>query len=125
MLETWTLESNILAEARNHKKTEHALEDELDDYRKILAKAKQGLSVSPAPAMPCEWNQPFASNCTTFKRQHQEHWQEPRFVSADLFAMAHTPVSIKKTRTIPEAMKALDGEWDKRFRKKEPGTSLM
>ena len=51
-------------------------------------------------------------------RPHQDHCAPRGFASEEWFAFVHTPVSIQKALTIPDAKASLDKEWGKLENKK-------
>ena len=52
------------------------------------------------------------------QRDHQDHTVPTGYASIDLLALVHLPIPIGKAMKIPEAKKAVDGEWSSHVQKK-------
>ena len=122
-INAWNKEDKKHQDARKERGISSVPENEVEDYNKILAQAKEKYSIPAAPAMPVN---PAAMLSTDYpdapssggkphadERAHQEHWSEPGFVSNEWFALVNTPIPISKALKMPKAKEALDAEWKK------------
>ena len=96
----------------------HVPDEEVDDYNRILADARNNYSSPPAPAMPIISSALSAKAATEPARgdpstDHQENVALAGFVTDSWFATVHTPISIEEALKIPAAREDLDAEWEK------------
>ena len=60
-----------------------------------------------------EGNLTLAEGNTKYLRQHEDHIAPAGYVSETYYAMVHKPIPIPKAMKIPDALKAVNKEWEK------------
>ena len=90
-------------------------DEELEDYKASLKRARKTYGLPPAPAMPVVPFACLASNGRPLAehRPHEEHEGDVGFCSAEWYALVHTPIPMQKALKIPNAKDAVDNEWHK------------
>eukprot|EP00973_Karenia_brevis_P048907 6784456-Karenia_brevis.AAC.1 len=79
-----------------------------------MAEQRSILSIPAAPAMPtCVYANIAQAGGDSTPYAHQDNIAPRGYVSSQWFTLVHEPVSLKHARLIPDAMKALDDEWNK------------
>ena len=96
--------------------------EHMEDYTKTIAQARLELAPPTAPAIPCtrvrrSARQELAQQAQTIFKQinnpnheHNENVYPKGYISHHNVAMVHTPISVKKARTIPAARDSVNKE---------------
>ena len=111
------------SERRRSAKLDHIPFEEIDEFEKCLADAKQAHSIPAAPAMPtlpysgisCSTEQSVAEGCKSRRQvlKHKEKIASAGFTSEEFFGLIHTPIPLPKALKNDRAKAALDKEWAK------------
>ena len=97
---------------------------EEENYKRIMAEARNNYSEPAAPCMPLEVQTDASAGVTTgmydsipqetvVNGGHREKVAPAGQVSAEWFAMVHTPIPMQEANRIPAAREAVEKEWRK------------
>eukprot|EP00973_Karenia_brevis_P081087 11245437-Karenia_brevis.AAC.1 len=79
-----------------------------------MAERRSILSIPTAPAMPtCVHADIGKAGGDSMPYAHQDNIAPSGYVSSEWLAFVHHPTSLKRAKMIPDAVKALDDEWNK------------
>ena len=134
-IKSWEVEGPKREKARAERGIHMVDASDEKHYAKQIAKAIATNSIPKAPAMACmpvamiaskaectdkykKMGAKFAQKCSDKvnarnQRPHQDRVASAGYASEEYLAMVHKAVDLKVARNIPDAMKALDKEWDK------------